>query len=99
MTIWAADDFEYTEIHDSVEDLVAALHGEPTNAELNRWGLYRAGVARHYHTAPEPKTTQGSATQAWSLVKHGRIWPWRHVIVSVVLGVALWLALWWALKP
>ena len=111
MTIWAADDFEYTEIHDSVEDFVAALHGEPTNADLNRWGLYRQATYRHYGmlTEAERDKIRLADPDVQRRQKRNRrvetmqgcvaqVWN-IHVILAVVAGAALWLALWWALKP
>ena len=110
MTIWAADDFEYTEIHDSVEDLVAALHGEPTDAELNRRGLVHAH--RHYGMLteaerdkirladPDVQRRQKRNRQAQRVqVCATHVWKNRNIVLAVVAGVALWVALWWALKP
>ena len=112
MTIWAADDFEYTEIHDSVEDFVAALHGEPTNADLNRWGLYRQATYRHYGMLteaerdkirladPDVQRRQKRNRQAQRVqVCATHVWKNRNIVLAVVAGVALWVALWWALKP
>jgi hypothetical protein len=110
MTIWAADDFEYTEIHDSVEDFVAALHGEPTNADLNRWGLYRQATYRHYGMLTEAERDKlrlaANVQRRQQRNRHvettqrcaTHVWQWllnRNVALFGLAALALWVALWW----
>jgi hypothetical protein len=109
VTIWAADDFEYTEIHDSVEDLVAALHGEPTDAELNRRGLVHAH--RHYGMLTEAerdkiRLADPDVQRRQQRNRHvettqrcaTHVWQWllnRNVALFGLAALALWVALWW----
>lgn len=84
MTEWQAPtDWQ---LHDSVEDFIAAVHGEPTNAELNAWGLYRADVERHYRTAVVVRVPRRELRRPFRWI---RDW-WRGgAIVALFLAILL----------
>jgi hypothetical protein len=74
------------QLHDSVEDFIAAVHGEPTNAELNAWGLYRADVERHYRTAVVVRVPRRELRRPFRWI---RDW-WRGgAIVALFLAILL----------
>lgn len=92
MTDWTG--FEGIELHDSVDDFVASVRGEPTNAELNRWGLYRQAVARHYQTTPVayvrlPRHRMLRPPFRWIASAARWLWSWRRGIGVFLLFLAI----------
>ena len=109
MTDWEPG--EPIELHDSVDDFIAAIHGEPTNAELACWGIYRTAVHRHYGmlTEAERDKIRPADPDVQRRQRRNRRFEatqgWatqlcnRHVVLAVAAGAALWVALWAVLKP
>ncbi len=108
MIDWEPGEMQF---HDSVEDFVAALRGEPTDAELNTWGLFRQATYRHYGMLTEaerdkirladPDVQRRQRRNRRVETMQGCVAQVcnKHVVLAVITGVALWLALWAVLKP
>ena len=101
--------YEWTDDFDSIGDLddfIATMHGEPTEAQLRALGLYSTRVGQSVerrlagelrtHARPLPERRKAKRLRVF----YALLWLAKHhdMILFAAASVGLWLALNWAAK-